>query len=189
MQKLKNTLTKQDRHFSTNALVFIGLMVALNYVLSLFTIQVTSQIRISIINFVPAAMAGMLCGPVYGAIVGALGDILNWALRFSKWGPLNPGLTLTAALSGLWYGLVLYKKEKVNWPIAALAIVPVVVLGEMVCNTLWNLLWDSLFKGKAAWADIPMRLVTNVIEIPLKVLILMGITQIIHRIPKRYLKL
>ena len=189
MQKLKNTLTKQDLRFSTNAMVFVGLMVALNYVLSFFSIQVSSMLRISVIGFIPAAMAGMLLGPVYGAIVGVLGDVLNWALKYIQWGPYNPGLALTATLSGLWYGLVLYKKEKVDWPIAILAIAPVVILGEMVLNSLWTVLWDYMIKGAAAWADIPGRLFTNVVELPLKVMVLMGVAQIILRIPRRYLNI
>ena len=185
MQKLKNTLTPQDRHFSAGELVFLALMVALNVVLGLFSIQIMPEIRISVVGFVPVALAGMVSGPVYGLLVGALGDIVNFLLINYKYGPLFPGYTLTAALSGLWYGLVLYKKEKVDWKIALLTVLPVVVLGEMVLNSVWTYILYS----KSFWAKLPMRLLTNVIEIPLKVLLLMGITQIIERIPRRYLKL
>ena len=72
-----------------------------------------------------------------------------------------------------------------DWKIALLAVLPVVVLGEMVLNSVWTYILYS----KSFWAKLPLRLLTNVIELPLKTLVLMGITQIVRRIPKRYLKL
>ena len=49
----------------------------------------------------------MLFGPGVGGAVGALSDILGYAVRPT--GPYFPGFTVTAALSGVIFGLLLGK--------------------------------------------------------------------------------
>lgn len=177
-------LKKATWHLSTRRLVFLALMVALNVVLSRLSIQLSPEIRLSVVGFLPAALAGTLLGPVYGGMVGALADILNYVLFTHAYGPYFPGYTLTALLSGLWYGYVLHDR-KLTWLRAALAIVPVVVLGEMLLNSVWV----YMMYAKSFWAKLPMRLLTNAIEIPVKTVLLMGMTKLMTRIPKSYLKL
>lgn len=159
-------------------------MVALNVVLGRFSIQITPEVRLSVLGFIPIAMAGMLMGPLYGALVGAAGDVLNYALFTHAYGGYFPGYTLTALLSGVWYGLVLHGK-KITWLRAAVAILPVLILGEMGLNSVWTYMLYS----KTFWARLPLRLLTNVIECPIKILLLMGLTKLLDRFPKSYLKL
>lgn len=175
--------TKGSR-LSTGKLVFLALMVAMNVVLGRLSIQLTQEIRLSIVGFIPIAMSAYLLGPVYGALTGAAGDIVNYLLFTHVYGPYFPGYSITAALSGLWYGYMLYKK-KITWPRAILAIVPVILLGEMGLNSIWV----YIMYNKTFWANLPMRLLTNLIETPLKILILMGMTRLLDRMPKSYLKL
>jgi len=177
-------LKKAIPHLSTRRLVFLALMVALNVVLSRLSIQLSQEVRLSVVGFLPAALAGTLLGPVYGGLTGALADVLNYLLFTHVYGPYFPGYTLTALLSGLWYGYVLHDRN-INWFRAALAIVPVVALGEMLLNSVWV----YMMYAKTFWAKLPMRLVTNAIEIPVKTILLMGMTNLMTRMPKSYLKL
>lgn len=177
-------MEKKRVYLSTRKLVFLGLMAALNVVLSRFSIQLSAEVRLSILGFLPMAMAGMLLGPVYGAMTGVIGDVLNYLLFTHVYGPYFPGYSLTAALSGLWYGLLLHKKE-ITWLRAVAAVVPVIVLGEMLLNSVWV----YMMYAKTFWVKLPMRLVTNVIEMPLKTLLLMGMARLVRRIPRSYLKL
>ena len=186
---LKDSLLKpSDSSWSrvnTQRLVFLGLMVALNVVLGRFTsVQLSNEIRLSFVSFLPIALAAHLMGPMYGALAGAAGDIVNYMLFNHAFGAYFPGYTLTAALSGLWYGLLLYRR-KVTWPRAILAILPVIVLGEMGLNSLW--VW--MMYRKTFWAKLPMRLLTNAIECPLKILLLSGMTRLLERMPPSYLKM
>ena len=169
---------------STQRLVLLGLMVALNVVLGRFSIQLVPEVRLSILGFLPIAMAAYLMGPLYGALTGAAGDIVNYMLFTHVYGAYFPGYTLTAALSGLWYGLMLYRR-KFTWPRAILTILPVIVLGEMGLNSVW--VW--MMYRKTFWANLPMRLVTNAIECPLKILLLSGMTRMLDRMPPSYLKM
>ena len=168
----------------TRRLVLLGLLVAMNVVLGRFSIQLVPEVRLSILGFLPIALAAYLMGPLYGALTGAAGDIVNYILFTHVYGAYFPGYTLTAILSGLWYGLVLYRR-KVTWPRAILAILPVIVLGEMGLNSLWVYMMYS----KTFWANLPMRLITNAIECPLKILLLSGMTHMLERIPQSYLKM
>lgn len=177
-------MKKNRVYLSTEKLVFLGLMAALNVVLSRFSIQLSSEVRLSILGFLPMAMAGMLLGPAYGAAAGAIGDVLNFLLFTHVYGGYFPGYTLTAALSGMWYGLTLHGKQMTWWR-AVLAILPVITLGEMGLNSVWV----YMMYAKTFWVKLPLRLITNAVEFPLKTLLLMGMTRLLQRIPKSYLRL
>ena len=175
---------QKDNRISTQKLVLLGLMVALNVVLGRLSIQLSPEVRLSVVGFLPIALSAMLMGPVYGALTGAAGDVLNYVLFTHAYGAYFPGYTLTAVFTGLWYGYILYNR-KLTWPRAVLAIAPVIVLGEMGLNSVWTYMLYS----KTFWVKLPMRLVTNLIECPVKIALLMGMSKLYARIPKSYLKL
>lgn len=126
-------------------------------------------------------MAAYLMGPAYGAMAGALGDIVNYLLFTHAFGPYFPGYSITAALSGMWYGMVLFDKE-ITWNRAILAILPVIVIGEMGLNSVWvYILYSKTFRAK-----LPLRLLTNALEAPLKILLLTGMTRLLNRIPQSH---
>lgn len=176
--------TQTRKGASVKALVLMGLMVALNVVLSRFSIQITQEVRLSVLGFLPMAMAGMLMGPLYGGLVGAAGDVVNYALFTHAYGGYFPGYTLTALLSGLWYGHILHGR-RVTWMRAALTIVPVILIGEIGLNSIWTYIMYS----KTFWVKLPLRVLTNVIECPVKMALLMGMTKLMERFPKSYLRL
>jgi len=165
---------------NTQQMCLMGLMIALHFVLGFFNLQVTPQLRISLLAFLPIAFIGMRMGPFYGALAGALGDIVNYLLITHVYGGYFPGYTVTAALSGMCYGVFLYR-HTVDWKRAALCLVPCVFLFEMGLNTLWTYV-------TASWgyfiANLPWRVVTNVIEYPLKVLLLVGMVKMLNAFPK-----
>lgn len=177
-------MNRGQPRLSTGRLVLLGMMIALNVLLGRFSIQVTGEIRVSVLGFLPIALSGMLMGPMYGAMTGAAGDIINYLLFTHVWGPYFPGYTLTALLSGAWYGLVL-KGRKVTWLLAAIAIVPVILIGEMGLNSVW--VW--LMYRNTFWANLPMRLLTNAIECPIKMALLVFLARGMERFPQKYLKI
>lgn len=170
---------KNEGRITTRKMVFLALMIAMNVVLGRLSIQFTQEIRISVVGFLPIAMAAYLMGPAYGAMAGALGDIVNYLLFTHAFGPYFPGYSITAALSGMWYGMVLFDKE-INWKRAVLAIVPVIVIGEMGLNSVWVYVLYS----KTFWVKLPLRLLTNALEAPLKILLLKGMAHMLDRIPR-----
>lgn len=102
------------RTLSTRALVFAGLLIALEILLSRF-VQIpvpgfeVSKDRISL-GFLPIATGGMLYGPLGGGIIAALSDILR-AILLPQGGAINPLFTVTATLRGVLYGMFLCKRQ------------------------------------------------------------------------------
>lgn len=185
MEKKANSLMERSgMRLTTGRMVLLAMLVGMNVVLGRFSIQITSEVRLSIVGFLPIALAGSLMGPMYGAMTGALGDFLNYLLFNHAYGAYFPGYTLTALLSGWWYGMALYRRD-LSWKRAALCIAPVILLGEIGLNSVWTYMLYS----KTFWVKLPLRVVTNVIECPLKMLLLMLVGRISERVPKSYLKL
>ena len=77
-------------------------------------------------TFIPIAWASILFGPLAGALTGALGDILGWAVN--PVGPYFPGFTISGFVSGIIYGLFLYKKETTLLRVIAAAALMVLIV-------------------------------------------------------------
>ena len=94
--------------FTTEMLVFTGFMIALAVVLSkLISINI-SFLRIGF-GFLPIAVLAILYGPYVAAIGYGVADLLG-AWLFPT-GTFFPGFTVSAVLTGLIFGWVLYGKE------------------------------------------------------------------------------
>lgn len=107
--------------YSTRTIATIGLMVALTVVLTRFasiriSVGGTEGIRIGFGAF-PTILAGLMMGPLAGAAVGALGDVIGFII--SPMGPYIPHFTVTAALTGFLPPLLwrLFGKGVRFWPV------------------------------------------------------------------------
>ncbi len=115
---------------TTYKLCVMGILVALQIILSRITaISVGNWLRISF-GFLPNAIAGYLLGPVGGLLVAVVGDALGTILTGQV---INPGLSLAAALSGLLYGLFLYRR-----PVSVLRTMLCLLSVSLVCHFLLN---------------------------------------------------
>ena len=81
---------------STQRTVYLGLFIAITIILARC---INVQIKVFTFHGFPIILSGMIFGPVSGAIVGGLSDILGYFLNsFGK--AYHPGFTLTSALTG-----------------------------------------------------------------------------------------
>lgn len=165
---------------TTKRMIFLALMSALYVALNVLSPE-TAVIRISMLCFLPVAASGMLLGPVGGLIVAALGDLLSCVVK--GYAPYIP-LTVTAALGGLWYGFTLYGKP-FDWKRALLCVVPVILVCELGMNTVAL----SLLRHQPVWTVFVQRVWSNLIEIPVKTLLLLAVIPAVKRMPKQYLNL
>lgn len=116
---------------------------------------------------VPIMLSGILLGPVYGAICGALSDIIGYAIN-PVGGPYFPGFTLASALTGLIPGLIAkYYRHSWNWS----SLTTTVIITSAI-TVLLNTLWLSLLSGKAYLALLPTRIIGKALLIPAYVIIL-----------------
>ena len=89
---------------TTQKLCVMGVLMALQIILSRITaINLGNWLRISF-GFLPNAIAGYLLGPIGGTLVAWGSDALGTILTGQA---INPGLSVTAALGGFFYGLML----------------------------------------------------------------------------------
>ena len=163
------------------SLTALAMLLALQIILGALTLQLDSSIQITF-DYLPLCVTAMLFGPVPALLSGALADLLSFLIRPT--GAFNPGFMLSSALGGLIYGLCFYKKSFDRpWKLilaAALARLSVAI----VCNICLNSLWLILMYGQGAWAWIPGRILKNIIEYPISVLLLFSMQSVMNRIRK-----
>ena len=126
MSKNKNNMN------SLVMLATLAMLTALEVILSRLVPVVSSQqIKVSF-AFLPVAIAAYLYGIKGGALVAGVSDVIG-ALMFPV-GEFFPGFTLTAALTGLIFGLCLHKRRRSKCrPIIAAALNCLLV--TLVANT------------------------------------------------------
>jgi len=124
---------------TTKRMVFCGLLVGLGVVLSgplEIPINFFGLYAISLsLGSVPVILAAVYFGPLYGAMVGGLWDLLQ-ALLFPM-GGYNPLFTLSAVMIGLIPGLFFTKGEKPTFLRILLAAACGHFVGSIVMNSLW----------------------------------------------------
>ena len=135
MSKNMSTAAAQTapRHGLQNVrtLVSCALLAAVSVVLARFIIPMPNETTRFSLEAVPIFLAGMLFGPLPGALVGFVADFVG--CLFSGYG-YNPMFCVPPILYGLAAGLfqpMLVKKTSV-WTIA-LAFLPAITLGSILC--------------------------------------------------------
>jgi Putative regulator of cell autolysis len=127
----------------TRTLTGAALATAFTVVIDFFRIVVTQSMEITF-GFLGIVVAGMLYGPVVGGLVGAMADVIGYVLRPT--GPFFFGFTFNNIVSGVIYGLFLYKKEQSLKRFAAALltenIIVILILTPMWLNIMYG---TSLF--------------------------------------------
>ena len=148
--------------FSTYSLTVCALLTAMSVVLArVLTLIPVETTRISL-EALPIVLAGLLCGPIPGALVGFAADLIG--CLFSPFG-YNPIFCLPPILYGLLAGLVRrYVLEKSTLPRTALAFFPAALLGSV----LWQSMALALvYGGDAKQAFFLIKLVQRSIQFAL----------------------
>ena len=151
---------------TTEMLVVTAFMVALEIVLSKLVSINIPLLRIGF-GFLPIAVLAIMYGPICAGIAYAIGDLIG-AFLFPT-GAFFPGFTVTALLTGVIFGLVLYNK-KVTFVRALVASALVCVL----CNLFLNTFWLTFIIGKGFTVLLASRSVKELISIPVMALLIVA---------------
>lgn len=152
---------------TTEILVVTGFMIALSVVLSkLISINI-SFLRVGF-GFLPIAVLAIMYGPVIAAIGYGVADLLGaWLLPT---GTFFPGFTVSAVLTGLIFGWILYKKE--------VSFVRALIASAIVClavNLLLNTWWLTFLIGKGFKVLLASRAVKEIVAIPVMAVLIVAI--------------
>ena len=127
------TAPASKRTMTTKTLAYCALLAALSVVLARFIIPMPNVTTRFSIEAVPIYLAGMLFGPMAGALVGFSADLVG--CLFSGYG-YNPLFCLPPILYGVFGGLLRrWLMGKPGLPRLAVSFLPPVVLG--------SILWQS----------------------------------------------
>ncbi|NLJ16785.1 MAG: folate family ECF transporter S component [Clostridiales bacterium] len=186
--------TKSISCISTTAM-----LIALNIAIKLFTIPVTENLKISF-SFLALAAIGMLYGPVVGAVAGFITDILGFFLVNRTGAAFDIRFTLVEVMAGFLYGLFLYglKPGKIFFnpdgeklPLSKRLkadgwFLTRVILGKSAVVVICNLLMTSYFiyvnlnKSETFWVYATGRVIKNLIQLPLDIVLLLIVLPIIY---------
>ncbi len=139
---------------SVQRLVILGVLIAMEVVLSRFVSISTWNIKIGF-AFIPVAAAAILMGPVEAAVCGGLADFLGATLF--PIGTYFPGFTVTAGLTGFVFGLFFHREQ------TPARVIPAVLINQFILGLLINSYWISLLYGSPYKALLATRIVQSLI--------------------------
>lgn len=153
-------MSKRDKIFS---IAFVGILVAIEIVLSRFCSIATWNMKISF-AFIPAVIAARRFGPWHSMAVAGISDFLG-AMLFPI-GPYFPGFTFTAALCGFVTGVLIHKECSFMRITASVLFKH--VIGTLVLNTLWI----CILNGKGFIALLGVRVFQAVVMTVVEIVIM-----------------
>lgn len=171
----KNFLESAKNIKNLKVICASALLAALYVALYAVKIPLGEQLRVTF-TFVPVAVAGWLFGAVPAMIVAIIGDVLGCTL-FPQ-GAYFAGYTVTAALSGLIFGLFLYKKETkpMIW-----AVIVSKSLVSLLLNVGLNSYWATFFLTKSFLLIMWGKLIKNAVMLPIEIVVLFAVIEGLRR--------
>lgn len=167
-------------------IILSAMLLALLIVLSRF-LSIQTQFLVLSFGFIPIMMSAIWLGPKYSMMIAALGDLIG-ALLF-PFGAYFPGFTVSAAISGLIYGLFLYNKN--NTPISNMKFLFKLIISSILVLCMVNIfitsLWLHMLYGKAYLVIISTRTVSQLIMLPIQVIIIYILNKVLNPIVDKYL--
>ena len=158
---MKKNSFNQKARLNTRSTVIMGVMIAMEIILSRFVSISAWNIKIGF-GFLPIAITAILLGPVKAGIAAAASDFLG-AVLFPI-GTYFPGFTLTAFFTGIVFGLFLYKKQT---PVRVLLAAAV---NQLLLSQVVNTYCISVLYGSPYYPLFVTRIAQTAIMIPVQII-------------------
>lgn len=177
MSELKTMEKTQLPKLDTLSMVTMGLLMALQLVISRFSIG-NNFIKFSF-TFLIVALLAKWFGPWWGMMTAAVVDVVGTLMTG---GPFFLGFTVSAILGSLIYALFLYK-QPVSWGRITLASVIIAV----VVNAFLNTLWVTIMYRTPFWSLLPLRVIKQLIVTPIQIVLVYGLlkSRVVQTIQER----
>lgn len=159
MSKMTTGAAVRRPAFPVRTLAVCALLAAVSVVLARLVIPMPNETTRFSLEAIPIFIAGMLFGPLPGALVGFVADFVG--CLFSGYG-YNPLFCVPPILYGLCAGLFApMLRKKITIPRIALAFLPAVVLGSILYQS-WSLAF--VYGGDAFEAFFLTKLASRSIQ-------------------------
>lgn len=155
--------TARNELKNPRVLAFAGLVCAISIVLESLPIYLMGPSLKIYFSFLAVSLGCMCYGPVTGMMAGAIIDSVGFLL--TGYGePYFPGYLISAVLSGLIYGVMLYRQQPT---------LPRVIITRLIINYGSNVLlgsvWKAMLYGKGYLYYMTSGAVKNTIMLPIEV--------------------
>lgn len=175
--KMLSLLKESSAHLKkTSSLTNLALFVALNIIIGILFIDLSSTLRIGF-SFIVVGACALFYGPVATGCVGMIADIIKYIIRPS--GPFFIGFTLNEFIGGFLTGLILYKK-----PITIKRVFFARLVVVFTVNLVLTPIWLSILYGKGIMVYVSARIIKNIILLPIETIILYGVLKSVERARK-----
>lgn len=168
-------------------IILTAVLLAMLIILSRFLSIKTPIVKISF-AFVPTMLCAIWLGPKWTVLLNVLGDVIG-ATLFPT-GPYFVGYTISTAIAGLIYGLLLYKKDENTFSDKEfiIRVIISVVLVAVIVNMGLNTLWTSITSGKAFMVLFTARIVKQLIMIPVHIVVIIFIEKMLRKPFDNYIR-
>lgn len=156
------------------SLAIMAMLIALCVIFEKFlVIPIVGNIKQIKLTIIPAAISGMLFGPIAGTIVVAAGDLIANIEMFS------PLYSLSAIVTGLICGCMFYRQPKIGLKRIIVGVSLITVLVYMVMNSCWVAFYGGL---KKEWALL-FRILTILVQYPVDIVCVYVVFGRLYKIP------
>ena len=184
---LQEGVIVDNNKFSSQVITVSAMLIALGVILSFLRIPLSTVTEITLTGL-PIAVGGYMFGPWIGFLIGALIDICGYFA--SPRGAFFPGFTISTALTGMIYGLLLYRRwwdgqaggrgfaggsQKLLLRIAAAHLLKTVFISLML-----NCFWLSIFYGMDFSAVFLASVPKEAINFPIEVFLIFSIIRVLR---------
>lgn len=161
MYKFKTIFSSSYKELKkVRSITLLGMLGSISIILGYLTYMPSEYLKITF-NFLPNEFVYYLFGPVVGMVYGASLDVLTFIIKPT--GTFFFGFTLSAILTGLIYGLMLYKK-----PLSLTRIVLAKLVYTLVISIPLNTYWLTVLYGYNYIALLPVRALKAAIALPVE---------------------
>lgn len=168
-------------------IILTAILLTMNIILSRFLSIRTPITKVSF-AFVPTMLCATWLGPKWTVLLNVLGDLIG-ATLFPT-GAYFIGYTISTAIAGLIYGLLLYKKESnsISEKKFFLRVTIAVTLIAVIVNMGLNTLWTSITAGKAFKVLFMTRIAKQLVMIPIHIAVILFVEKILRAPFDKYLR-
>ena len=191
MERNPKQKTSLKKAFSTQNLMMMAALIAMQIILARFLgIQVSDTLRVSF-ESIPVILAGMWLGPILGAIVAVLSDLLGTILSgYGTWfpplvlGPLSVGILSGVSTKYIFRSPLAETRD--TWKVAAIVVV-VGLLNSFVFGLIGSTLYSIMVAGNTTafpvllWTNLIQRLATKPLTIAVNALAVTIINRAVYK--------
>lgn len=166
-------------------IILASMLLTILIILNRF-ISIKTEVLVISFSFLPIMMSAIWLGPKYSTAIALLGDLLG-AILF-PFGPYFPGFTISSAISGMVYGILLYNNGKqMSHQKLLIRLTISSLIHLIIVNIFITSLWINILYGKAYLAIMASRTITQIVMIPIHIVIIYGLEQFSRPFIKKYL--